>query len=429
MGLWDDVKKKAADSNIVQSLDPRVGTQKTVEAVKSKFSGDTPGATKGNPYVAPDTKAQDFASQQKGKAIQGIGGDMSDLWHKVIGAGAGGAGAGGAPNVNFADALNKSMGKPSFADQYLPGAINQLQDSAAGKGPGAQLAQNMVNKGEREGALRTASQIASTKGVNPGMAAKMAGDQMAAANQNAVQQGANFGLQDQMHAQDALGNVINQGTAGQNQNLQALISGNTGQAQAAATLAASQNAARAGMFGGILNAAGGLAGNKGLMDRLFGSGGAGAAGAAQGFGPDATTTGSGVAVDSALPTATDIATSTSLNGNSLTDNSQNRPPPGVPRMHGFGKMYSHGGKVEGTAQVRGDSPKNDTVDAKLSPGEIVIPRTASEDPDKAHKFVSAIMDKKSKRKGYGGVLQAKRELEELKNRMSTLESRIGGRAS
>ncbi len=34
-----------------------------------------------------------------------------------------------------------------------------------------------------------------------------------------------------------------------------------------------------------------------------------------------------------------------------------------------------GGPVPGQAQVPGDSPKNDTVNAKLSPGEVVLPRT------------------------------------------------------
>lgn len=37
--------------------------------------------------------------------------------------------------------------------------------------------------------------------------------------------------------------------------------------------------------------------------------------------------------------------------------------------------YTDGGVVDGTAQVPGDSPMNDTVDARLSPGELVIPRS------------------------------------------------------
>lgn len=37
--------------------------------------------------------------------------------------------------------------------------------------------------------------------------------------------------------------------------------------------------------------------------------------------------------------------------------------------------YKNGGHVQGQANVPGDSPENDTVDAKLSPGEIVVPRS------------------------------------------------------
>jgi len=90
-----------------------------------------------------------------------------------------------------------------------------------------------------------------------------------------------------------------------------------------------------------------------------------------------------------------------------------------------------GGKVPGQAKVKGNSPKNDTVDAKLSPGEIVVPRTAADDPAKAERFVDAIIGKKKGRnagKGYAGVAQAKRELQELKSRMATLEKKIGGAA-
>lgn len=45
--------------------------------------------------------------------------------------------------------------------------------------------------------------------------------------------------------------------------------------------------------------------------------------------------------------------------------------------------YLHGGKVEGKAKVQGDSPINDIVDAKLSPGEIVIPRSIAHSSDEA----------------------------------------------
>jgi hypothetical protein len=51
---------------------------------------------------------------------------------------------------------------------------------------------------------------------------------------------------------------------------------------------------------------------------------------------------------------------------------------------------SDGGKVAGKAKIAGDSEQNDTVDVKLSPGEIVIPRTAASSPEKATAFVQQL---------------------------------------
>lgn len=59
--------------------------------------------------------------------------------------------------------------------------------------------------------------------------------------------------------------------------------------------------------------------------------------------------------------------------------------------------YRVGGTVPGQAEYSGDNSGNDTVDAKLSPGEIVLPRSVTQDPDaeeKAAAFVAAIKAKK-----------------------------------
>lgn len=63
----------------------------------------------------------------------------------------------------------------------------------------------------------------------------------------------------------------------------------------------------------------------------------------------------------------------------------------------FGGMaagMSDGGKVPGTPKVFGDDSRNDTVPAKLSPGEIVIPRSHSSSPEAAAQFVRALQAKK-----------------------------------
>lgn len=63
--------------------------------------------------------------------------------------------------------------------------------------------------------------------------------------------------------------------------------------------------------------------------------------------------------------------------------------------------YAHGGgPIPGVAAVKGDSPKNDTVRARLSPGEIVLPRSvtmAKNAPVAAAEFVHAHLKKSGKR--------------------------------
>lgn len=67
---------------------------------------------------------------------------------------------------------------------------------------------------------------------------------------------------------------------------------------------------------------------------------------------------------------------------------------------------SDGGKVEGNAKVEGDSEENDIVPALLSPGEIVIPRSALESPEEAHAFLDKIIQK-HEGPNYKEVMKAK----------------------
>lgn len=82
---------------------------------------------------------------------------------------------------------------------------------------------------------------------------------------------------------------------------------------------------------------------------------------------------------------------------------------------GGGKGKAAGGRIDGKAEVKGDSPRNDKVPAMLSPGEVVIPRTKANDPDKAREFVAHLMKSEGKEvedgKGYGKILEAQRKLE------------------
>jgi len=100
--------------------------------------------------------------------------------------------------------------------------------------------------------------------------------------------------------------------------------------------------------------------------------------------------------------------------------------PGQMATPGFGLPMKSGGPVPGQAHVRGDSLKNDTVPAMLSPGEVVLPRTVSHDPEAASEFVRHINARKmasgGEVKGYGAVLNKQRELHQ---RLSALEQRLG----
>lgn len=58
---------------------------------------------------------------------------------------------------------------------------------------------------------------------------------------------------------------------------------------------------------------------------------------------------------------------------------------------GASEAMAEGGKVPGTPDVPGDSPRNDKVHAMLSPGEVVVPRTIAHDPNRVKQFVSHLL--------------------------------------
>jgi hypothetical protein len=69
-------------------------------------------------------------------------------------------------------------------------------------------------------------------------------------------------------------------------------------------------------------------------------------------------------------------------------------------MINMGDKLRQGGSVPGKAVVKGDSYANDKVNARLSPGEVVIPRHIMQGPDPANnaaKFVAACLAKSGKR--------------------------------
>ena len=63
---------------------------------------------------------------------------------------------------------------------------------------------------------------------------------------------------------------------------------------------------------------------------------------------------------------------------------------------GAAMLASRGGTVPGKAKVSGDSFANDIVNAKLSPGEIVIPRSHAMNAEKAKSFIDQLMLREGK---------------------------------
>lgn len=77
----------------------------------------------------------------------------------------------------------------------------------------------------------------------------------------------------------------------------------------------------------------------------------------------------------------------------------------------FSTALVNGGKVKGKAEVSGDSEKNDTSPALLSPGEVVLPRSvtmAKNAPQRAKEFMAHIQSTKKGSGGYGDVIKSRK---------------------
>lgn len=76
-----------------------------------------------------------------------------------------------------------------------------------------------------------------------------------------------------------------------------------------------------------------------------------------------------------------------------------------------------GAIVPGEANVPGDSPANDTVPARLSPGEVVVPRSIASDPEAVKRFVQNL--------AYGGKVSRPAHPDDVRSVLDALSSRRG----
>lgn len=287
------------------------------------------------------------------------------------------------------------IGNQSNVFNQMQGLAQQLGLQAQGQGPNpalAQLAQATGQNVAQQGALMGSQRGA---GANAGLIARQVGQQGGALQQNATGQAAILQAQQQLAAQQALqqqqgmlaglaGQQVGQqagalsglagqaqGYLGQNQNAlsnfnNSTVGSQSSVNQANAALAAGGQKGQQDMFGGLANALGGgimaTVVNPGQEAQKFKTGAGAATGGAAGVIPFAQ--GGMVGDASCVPKKSLI------------------------------HQYFMGGDVEGIvpgqAQHSGNTVKNDTVPAMLSPGEIVIPRSHATDPDMAAAFARAV---------------------------------------
>jgi hypothetical protein len=307
--------------------------------------------------------------------------------------GYGNAVAGGAQGVQ---AAQTAAGETATGQKALAA---QLAQQVLGQGPNPALEQLKQTTGQN--IQQATGMIASQKGINPALAARVAALAGANANQTAAGQAATQAAQQQLAAQNlqaqslstqraqdiaqqqaSLGLMTGAGTLQQQQNAQRIQ--NLAQAQALNQSTAAQNAALQTQAGSTTAQLANQAAiqNAGTNTAILGG---------------------------VLNAGAGIASSLLARGGT------------VPRRS---IDFRAGGPVPGRAKAPGDSEVNDTVPALVSPGEIVIPRSKAQAPDapeQAAAFVAALKNRKREsmpESGYGRVLAKQREIE---RRLAQLE--------
>lgn len=350
---------------------------------------------------------------------------------------------------SFANALQNQGGLANQANVFAQqqALARTLGQQAQGIGPN--VAQNQLNQATGQNVANQAALMNSQRGAgaNVGMMARQAGLQGGAIQQQAAGQAATLGAQQQIAAQQALMQQQNamQGVAGQQigqqsnaiQNMGQLTQGQQGMMLNANQM---QNQNQLGMQG--INA--GIASQNAQANAAMVGGALGAAGTAMGIGATPQSKAFGGEVHNY---AEGGQSPMQYSGGS----SEDRQARGQQAQAGFMKAVndnpvskaiawlskSDGGLISGKANVKGDSLKNDTVPAMLSPGEVVIPRHVmeSDDPIKgAAEFVKQIMSKKKvENKDHfadGGVAQPLPDLAEVmtgQDRPLTYDERMAGK--
>lgn len=288
-------------------------------------------------------------------------------------------------------AAQNGIGNQSNVFNQMQGLSGLLGDQAQGLGPNPALAQLSQTTGQNT--ANQAALMARQRGIgnNPGLAARNIGQMGAAQQQQAVGQAATMRAQQQIAAQQAL------------QNQQAMM-GNMAGNQVGQHAGALQQLNQMGLQnqGQLLGLQGSLNSGMGGREQQFGQNIFG--GAVNGLGAGITNLFAGNqsspsinSIAAGIPSSQNFGSGINFGNIRAAHGGEIPEQSNTSSVHQYYKNMKAGGTVPGKAKVSGDSLKNDTVPAMLSPKEIVLPRsiTLSDDaPDKAKAFVEAILNHK-----------------------------------
>lgn len=331
--------------------------------------------------------------------------------------------------------LNALQGQNGIQNQSQ--VYNQLQGVANGTGPNP--AQAMLNQATGQNVANQAALMAVQRGAgaNVGLIARQAGQQGANLQQQAVGQGATMQATNALNAINSAGNLATNQVGNQigattantqaAQSEQGLLNNtNAGVNAISGQLANTSMQGQQGLIGGALGGAGAALGlAEGGQVQKYADGGqagpqssignflSGWAGGAQQAAPMmGGSSGSqslqngmqslGAGIGNALSKPSTPMTDTGFTMPQMGAQFANAAPAlGLAKGGNVGSKLKSGGGVPGKPKVAGNSYKNDTVKAMLSPGEVVIPNSImqSKDPVRgAAQFVSSVLAKKGMRK-------------------------------
>lgn len=268
--------------------------------------------------------------------------------------------------------LNALQGQNGIQNQS--NVFNQLQGVANGTGPNPALAQ--LNQTTGQNVANQAALMAGQRGAgaNVGLEARQAAQQGASTQQQAAGQAATLESQQQLNALNQLGGLAGQQVAQQTgavSGLNAAAQGEQGQLLGGIN---AQNTANIQNQGNLNATNASIANsNAGNTAKTLGGIFQGIAGAASSLAGGGTGAYKGGKIEN--PKLKTIPQQDRFSNNLI--------PSHMKQMAEFyhGDNFKMGGKVPGKAEVKGDSPTNDTVPAMLSPGEFVIPKSVMESKD------------------------------------------------